>query len=77
MDNAKRDEMIMATHDKVNSIHLILTGTEDQPGLCRDHQTLKTDFYSLRRWLLITAGFIAGGGGLGFGIFELLKNVVR
>ncbi len=60
-------------HDMIYDIHTVLLGTNGQGGLCRDHENLKEDYYTFKRRVLVTGAFLGGGGGLGFGIAELIK----
>ncbi len=57
------------TRKDVIEIKIVLKGYNGNPGLCKDVDGLK----KFRRNALFVFAFLAGSGGIGFGIIELVK----
>lgn len=70
--NAETEKLVKDTHEKVNSIEQALRGYNSQPGLIKDHEDLKRDYYRFKRWAIGVVCFAIGSGALGLSIWKVL-----
>lgn len=62
-------------HDLLTDIHAMVCGVNGDGGCWKREAKLAEEFYKFRRGVLIVTAFLAGGGGLSFGVVEIVKLV--
>jgi len=72
MVNEETAKLVKDTHEKVNAIEQALRGYNGQPGLIKDHENLKKDYFKFKRLVLVIFAFAIGSGAIGLGIWRVL-----
>ena len=60
---------------KVDQIEQALRGYNGQPGLIKNHEILKTDYFKFKRQVLMVFAFAVGSGVLGLSILKIVEAV--
>jgi len=65
------EKLVEDTHEKVNKIEQALRGYNGQPGLIKEHENLKADYYKFKRRAIGIFCFVAGSGALGVSAYQI------
>jgi hypothetical protein len=72
-DKRSLEEKVDGLVEDVAAVKTALAGYNGQPGLCKDHEELKSNFFKFRNTVITVAAFLLGSGLLGTGIWKLIE----